>query len=112
MDRIHHFLSRPLKWCETSKEKPKIGDTVLFLFKEGNMSIGSEVWKIGKVDSMEDHKLVIKYPVKPTLTAPPSWSLVVRGWRDVAILFSEDDIYLNSKQYFQALKTSDIETCE
>merc|ERR1719239_571859 len=54
----------------------------------------------------------IKYPVKPTLTAPPSWSSVVRGWRDVAILFSEDDIYLNSKQYFQALKTSDIDTCE
>ena len=35
--------------------------------------------------------------------APPTWSSVVRGWRDEAILFSEYDVYLNSRQYFQAL---------
>ena len=112
VDRIHHFLSRPPKWCETSGEKPKMGDTVLFLFKEGNMSTGSSVWKIGKVDKLDGHKLTIVYPVKASLQAPPTWSTVVRGWREVALLFSEDDVYLNSRQFFQALKNSDLDNCE
>ena len=89
-----------------------MGDTVLFLFKEGNMSTGSSVWKIGKVDKLDGHKLTIVYPVKASLQAPPTWSTVVRGWREVALLFSEDDVYLNSRQYFQALKNSDLDNCE
>ena len=112
VDRIHHFLSRPPKWCETSGEKPKLGDTVLFLFKEGNMSTGSSVWKIGKVDKVDGHKLTIVYPVKASLRDPPTWSTVVRGWREVALLFSEDDIYLNSRHFFQALKKADSDNCE
>ena len=56
VDRVHHLLSRPPKWCATSKQRPMVNDTVLFLFKEGNLSMGGSTWKIGKVTKVEsDH---------------------------------------------------------
>ena len=91
--RVHHQQPRPPKWGISLKQEFKPNDTVLSLFQEGNLIMRGSTWKPGKMMEVENHKPVVNYHAKHFMQDPPSRSSVVRGWRDVAILFSEDVLY-------------------
>jgi hypothetical protein len=103
IDRIHHLLARPPKWNHPTDLKLKPKDIVLFVFKDGNVNSEGKVWKLGKVVTAEETKATITYPMNSTGLTVPEWNTTERSKRDIVLVLSETDEYLNSTQYFQQI---------
>ena len=108
IDRVHHLISRPNKWCTTSQNPPKVNDTVLFVTKDGNISAGGKEWKLGRVIKVTDSKVSIMYPTKTMTKTIPTWKFVDRNWREVSVLMSEKDLPINSTDYYLDKTASDV----
>ena len=97
IDNLHHFQVKPAKWNTTSLRLPKIDDVIIFKYNESNSSID---WKVGRVVKVEPRKVSIMYSLKTDEKKVPTMKFVTRSYRDIVILLSEDEIYPNSREYF------------
>ena len=100
VDNLHHFQTKPSKWGSTSSRLPLVDDIVLFKFNESNADIE---WKLGRVVKTSDRNATIMYSLKKDPKAIPTMKFLSRSLRDIVILFSETDIYQNSKSYFESV---------
>ena len=82
---------------------PIVNDTVLFKFNESNSEL---TWKLGKVTDVNSRRLIITYSIKTDRNSIPKMKFVERSPRDVVILFSEGELYQNSREYFSELLNS------
>ena len=103
VDRIHYFNYRPKKWLYSSEVPPRVDDIVLFLMEDGKVSADND-WKLGRIIEVHDRKVRVMYPSKKTPNHIITWKFVDRNWRDVSILVAENELYLNSKDYFESIK--------
>ena len=103
VDRIHYFNYRPSKWLYSSEIPPKVDDIVLFIMEDGKVSADSD-WKLGRIVQVYDRKVRVMYPSKKTPDHIISWKFLDRNWRDVSILVAENELYLNSPDYFDSIK--------
>ena len=106
IDEIHHLILRPPKWF-SSERLPVLGDIVLFVYNDSQYSKHSKQWKLGKVTETSRRSVTIMY--SPTTSkrhsvAPRS---VTRNPRDITIIFSLEELYPNSKEYFHAVTSKD-----
>jgi hypothetical protein len=97
IDRLHFLNLKPKKWTQTDDRTPILCDIVMFVFNESNA--GTD-WKLGKVIEVQDRKVRIMYSAKSEIKAIPSKKFVWRSFRQVSILFSESDTFVNSSKYF------------
>ena len=97
VDRLHFLQFKPRKWPNTDSRLPKVDDTVIFKFNESNSHLD---WKLGRVVEVFDRKAKLMYNAKSHPDAIPTKLFLHRCFRDIVILFSEKEIFLNSKQYF------------
>ena len=113
IDRIHHFYHKPSKWLNSSEDPPKVDDLVLFVSDDGNMTTKGKTWKLGRVVYVSDRHVRVMYPNKSKLNQIPTWKFVRRDWREISIILSEGDVYLNSNEYFDSIKKDapDTESC-
>ena len=103
VDRIHYFNYRPKKWLHSSDIPPKVDDIVLFIMEDGKVSADND-WKLGRVIEVHDRKVRIMYPAKKTPNHIITWKFLDRNWRDISILVAENELYLNSNDYFNSIK--------
>ena len=103
VDRIHYFNYRPNKWLYSSEIPPKVDDIVLFVMEDGKVSADND-WKIGRIVQVYDRKVRVMYPSKKTPNHIITWKFLDRNWRDVSILLAENELYLNSTDYFDSIK--------
>ena len=101
IDEIQDLNLRPLKWC-TSSRLPMQGDTVFFVLNDPSYQKNDHQWKLGKVLESSNQSVVIEYYPNVSKTSKLSPRTIVRNPRDVAILFSLNEMYPNSKEYFLA----------
>lgn len=99
IDRVHHLISRPSKWCTTSQVPPKVNDIVVFVTKDGNVAANGKVWKLGRVIKVSKSNVTVMYPTKTLTKTIPTWKFVDRNWREISIIMSEKDIPVNSNDY-------------
>ena len=71
---------------------------MIFKFNETNSQLD---WKLGRVVEVFDRKAKIMYNAKAHVDAIPTKMFLHRCFRDIVILFSENEIFVNSNQYFQ-----------
>ena len=100
VDNLHYFQVKPDKWPSSSERLPKMDDVVIFRFNQTNASTD---WKIGRVVDVQPRKVTIMYSLKSDTKAIPTMKFAARSYRDIVIVFSEDDIYLNSNKYFEQI---------
>lgn len=109
MDQIHLLSLKPSKW-ETSGRQPQMGDIVLFVFTDSGYSKADKKWKLGEVVNASVTKVEIEYISKiknsgeTTLkSGEATRSRITRNPREVSILFSLSELYINSSEYFQRI---------
>ena len=103
VDRIHYFNYRPSKWLYSSEIPPKVDDIVLFVMEDGKVSADSD-WKLGRIVQVSDRKVRVMYPSKKTPDHIITWKFLDRNWRDISIIVAENELYLNSSDYFDSIK--------
>ena len=103
VDRIHYFNYRPKKWLYSSEVPPRVDDIVLFVMEDGKVSADND-WKLGRIIEVHDRKVRVMYPAKKTPNHIITWKFVDRNWRDISILVAENELYLNSGDYFESIK--------
>ena len=102
IDRIHHLTMKPLKWSVSSERQPKPQDIVLFVFNDSALSKQSKDWRLGRVVQVSENgrQITIEYAsLKGNQQA--SKKQVTRSPRDLTIIFSVEEVYLNSRDYFK-----------
>jgi len=102
IDNIHLLTLKPGKWSDTSKI-PVVGDIVLFTFTDSGYSKESITWKLGKVVSVGSRKVAISYVANPVKKGPSVLSVVERNFRSISIIYSTDELALNSIDHFSSI---------
>ena len=93
---------KPLKWSVSSERQPKPQDIVLFVFNDSALSKQSKDWRLGRVVQVSENgrQITIEYAsLKGNQQA--SKKQVTRSPRDLTIIFSVEEVYLNSRDYFK-----------
>ena len=103
IDRIHHFHHKSNKWLSSSDNPPKVDDIVLFVATDGNITSDGKVWKLGRVVFVTDSSVRIMYPNKAKPDKIPTCKFVCRSWREVCVVFSDHEMYLNSNEFFNSI---------
>lgn len=102
MDNIHMLTLKPDKWSK-STDLPNIGDVVLFVFNDSSYSKSDVLWKLGKVSEVKPRKITVKYFVKTDGKGLSIMNEVVRNPRDVSIIYSIDQLCMNTKDHHKKL---------
>lgn len=102
IDNIHLLALKPDKWNTTSRT-PVQDDTVLFVLSDGGYSKQARRWKLGRVVEVDKSRVKILAFQKNSRSDKPKSSVFERNIREVSILFSLDELYVNSKQYYQSV---------
>jgi hypothetical protein len=106
IDQIHQLSMKPLKWLTNSRQ-PEVGDTVIFIYSDSGYGKKDRVWKLGKIIEAQSTKVkIIFFPTKAgkkVSMKPIKGHTLQRNPRDVSILFSLGELYMNSKEYFQKI---------
>ena len=102
MDQIHLIALKPDKWS-TSTQPPSIEDIVLFVLTDGNKAKEDKKWKLGKVTEITKSRVKILAFFKEKNKMKAKSTTFERNIREVSILFSPDDLYLNSTDYFKKI---------
>ena len=97
VNRLHFFQLKPNKWNKSDIRPAKVDDIVLFKFNESD---NSPEWKLGRVLKSDTRKLSIMYSKKASSQSIPIMRFVERSPRDTVILFSENELFVNSSDYF------------
>jgi len=103
IQNIHLLTLKPDKWVSDSR-KPVVDDVVLFTFNESGYSKESITWKLGKVTQVYSRKVAISYVANTTKKGPVTLSVVEQNFRDVSILFSVEELRLNSLGHFKSIQ--------
>ena len=102
IDNIHLLTLRPNKWVQ-SDNPPKSGDVVLFVHNDSGYSKQSISWRLGKVVDVMARKVMIQYVVGMSKKSPVSLGTVERSFREISILFSVEELSLNSRNHCDAV---------
>ena len=100
IDEIHNINLRPDKWKKSSP-LPAVGDVVLFVMNDSSYVKGGRQWRIGRITGVEKRSVTIQYVNVSTKSRKPTTHTVQRNPRDITIVVALEDLYTNSKQYFQ-----------
>ena len=101
-DNIHMLMLKPDKWS-TNSRMPLIDDVVLFVFNDAGYSKQSTIWKLGRISKCFERKVEILYISKISKTGQPSKSKLTRSVRDVSIVFSVDELFINTNDHHDSL---------
>ena len=101
IDEIQDLNLRPRKWC-TSSRPPVVGDTLIFVMNDSSYTKSDRQWKLGRAIEVSKDSVKIEYYVGTSRASVLSPRVIVRSPRDVAILFSLNELFPNSKEYFLA----------
>ena len=102
IDNIHMLQVRPDKWSVNTRV-PVVDDIVLFVLNDSEYTKSGSTWKLGKVLSCEKRKVTISYVSKVTKTGQTTMSNLSRGIRDVSIIFSIDELFINTTDHYESL---------
>jgi len=102
MENIHELMVKPDKW-DISGVQPKEEDIVMFIFNDSGHSKEDITWKLGRVTKVEPRKVTIEYVSKISIQGKSTLSQVSRNPRDISILFSVDQLFINTNDHFKAL---------
>ena len=97
IDRLHFLQLKPKKWQNSDDRLPVVDDIVLFKYGENNAKTD---WKLGRVKSIKKGVASIQFVSKLPRSGKTSLNELDRSFRDVVILFSENELFVNSKHYF------------
>ena len=101
MDEIHNINLRPDKWRK-SGTLPQEGDVVMFVTNESPILKEKRQWKLGRITSVNNRSLTIQYIVNNKSRKPVTHTLQ-RNPREVTVIVTLDELYLNSKKYFESI---------
>ena len=102
MDQIHLLALKPSKWDVTGR-LPKDGDIVLFVFLDSGYGKKEKSWKLGRVVQTNPTKVEIEYYTKSDKCGKMKSKTLTRSPRDMSILFSLNELFINSREHFQKL---------
>ena len=102
MDNIHELMVKPDKWDITGIQ-PKLDDIVMFIFNDSGYSKEQRVWKLGRVTQVQPRKITIEYVSKVSIQGISTLGSVSRSPRDISILFSTDELFINTPEHFKKL---------
>lgn len=102
IDHIHLLSLKPAKW-DTTGRLPKVDDTVLFVFLDSGYGKRDKSWKLGRVVQTSPTKVEIEYYIKSEKGGKMKPKTLTRSPRDISILFSLDELFINSREHFQNL---------
>ena len=77
---------------------------------DGNVVAHGKVWKLGRLVQVGETRVRIMYPNKSKPDKIPTWKFVERNWREISVLLSEDELYMNSNEYFNSIKVDALST--
>ena len=101
LERLHHLIPKPPKWNKT--DVPQKGDIVLFVETDGLKAKESCKWKLAKVVDVHPSgsKVTVEFcaPIPPGKQMPKKRTLV-RKIREVSVIFSTDDVPINTQEHF------------
>ena len=100
LDNIHLLALKPNKWNSNSR-KPKENDIVLFVLSDAGYTKNERAWKLGKVIETRNTKVKIMSFNKSSKNSKVQSSILERNVRDVSIILSADELYVNSRQYYE-----------
>ena len=99
IENIHALNLRPPKWEESGRQ-PRLDDIVLFVHNDAVHADDATRWKLGKISKVKDRAVEVMFYVQTPSTKKMVPHVVQRNPRDISILFSLDEVYVNSKEYF------------
>ena len=102
IENIHELMVKPDKW-DKSGVQPKEEDIVMFVFNDSGYSKESTTWKLGRVIKAQNRKVIIEYVSKVSTQGKSTLAQISRNPRDVSILFSADQLFINTKDHFSTL---------
>ena len=103
IDNINMLTVKPNKWNENSP-LPEVDDVVLFTFNDSGYGATTKVWKLGTVVSVSPRKLGISYVSRLSKTRVPTMGTISRNPRDVSIVYSCKDLFINTNDHYNALQ--------
>ena len=108
---------KSLKWL-TNSSQPEVVDTVMFIYSDSGYGKKDRVWKLGKIIEAQPTKVkILFFPTKTGKKVPLKpikGQTLQRNQREVSILFSLGELYMNSKEYFQKIieySSQDKQSC-
>ena len=99
MHEIHNINLRPMKWANSGR-LPETNDIVLFVITDSSTTKQVKQWKLGKVVACTNRSVKILSYTAGEKAKNPTPHFFERSPRDVTILFSMEELYPNSKAYF------------
>ena len=102
MDDIHNINLRPDKWMKTTP-MPVVGDIVMFVMNDSKASKEARQWKLGRVHNVSNRSISIQYSNSSNKSQQSTKHTVERNPRDVSIIVALEDLYTNSRTYFNCL---------
>ena len=100
MDEIHNINLRPDKWTKSSP-LPKVGDIVMFVTNDSPILKDNRQWRLGRIVAASDRSLTIQYIINNNKSRKPTTHTLQRNPREVSVIVALDELYLNSKEYFE-----------
>ena len=108
LDNIHMLMLKPSKFLNSS-DPPVVNSIVLFTMFDGLYSKELIVWKLGKVIEVEDRRVKISFVSRIPKIGNAIKSKLFRNFRDVSIIYSVDELLINTEEHFNnATKDYDI----
>ena len=103
IDQIHLLTLKPPKW-DTTGRQPVEGDIVLFVINDSGYGKKDRTWRLGKVINVQGSKVDIQHSIGGKGCSRKT-SILQRNPREVSILFSAEELFVNSNEYFQKITT-------
>ena len=76
--------------------QPKLDDIVMFEFNDSGYSKELKTWKLERVTQVQPRKVTIEYVSKVSIQGISTMGSVSRNPRDISILFSTDELFINT----------------
>jgi len=99
LDNIHMLMLKPSKFL-VSSDPPTEHSIVLFTLLDGLYSKEQIVWKLGKVIEVDSRRVKISYISRIPKIGSPIKSEVYRNFREISLIYSVDDIFINTREHF------------
>ena len=99
LDNIHMLMLKPNKFLSSSAP-PTVNSIVLFTLLDGLYSKQETCWKLGKVLEVEERRVRISYVTRIPKIGNPIMAEVFRNFRDVSVIYSVNDILINTTEHF------------
>ena len=102
IENIHEIMVKPDKWDITGVQA-KEEDVVMFIFTDSGYSKENITWKLGRVIKALPRKVTIEYVSRISIQGKSTLAQVSRNPRDISILFSVDQLFINTNDHFNSL---------